>query len=165
MAYTLSIVQTLFSHFGHSIRVTLDGKTHTDTYMMAALCNGQQYGGGYCAAPLAVMDDGLMDVLLVKPISRLKVAEFLMRYKKGAHLHPNGVVDARFAPYLTYTRARRVELEVLDERPLIATVDGECAPVRTLFAEIIPNGLTVLLPKTVLERRPPVLGQQLAVCV
>ena len=30
--------------------------------MMLAVCNGQQYGGGYCAAPHASMTDGLLDV-------------------------------------------------------------------------------------------------------
>lgn len=151
MAYTFSIVETMFRHFGHALRVTLDGKTENGTYMMAALCNGRFYGGGYMAAPYASMDDGVLDVILVKPVPRLRIASLLAQYKSGAHLQPDGTVSEALRPYMTFCRAREVRMEVLDSRPLIATVDGECAPVRQLFARTLPGALTVLLPQTILH--------------
>lgn len=147
-AYTLSIAQAMLSRFGHRLRVTLDGRCRTDTYMMSAVCNGGYYGGGYCAAPYAVLDDGLLDVVLVKPIPRTRIAGLLAQYRAGAHMQNNGLVSQTFAPFLTFCRAHSVEMQVLDDRPLIATIDGECAPVYRLWAEIQPSALNILLPQT-----------------
>ena len=36
-AYTLSILQAMLSRFGHRLRVAIDGKEYTGTYMMAAI--------------------------------------------------------------------------------------------------------------------------------
>lgn len=157
MAYNLSIVQALFSRFGHRVRITLDEKTEIRDCMMAAICNGRLYGGGYNAAPYARMDDGLLDVILIRPVPRVKLLGFLSRYKAGTHLCPDGSVIPAMRPYLQYVRARDVHLQVLDGRPLVATVDGECRPVMDLRAKIAPGQLSILLPRRALERSSDVI--------
>lgn len=159
MAYTLSILQTVFSRFGHRLALTLDGREQTDTYMMAAFCNGQLYGGGYKAAPYARMDDGLLDILLVKPIPRVKIPGFLAQYKVGAHLTPEGTVQAKFSPYMQFCRAKEVSIKVLDGRPIIITVDGECRPTTELNIKIMPGGILALLPPRLLQHTPVLDGQ------
>lgn len=157
MAYTLSILQAMCSPFGHRLRITLDGREHTGTYMLLAICNGRLYGGGYNAAPYACMDDGLLDVVLVKPLSRLTIASLLAVYKKGGHLRPDGSVTPELRHCMSFHRVRRVEVQVLDGRPLIATLDGECAPVTSLYAKAVPGLLSILLP-------PSVCGQSQTLC-
>ena len=146
-AYTLSILQAMLSRFGHKLRVAIDGKEYTGTYMMAAICNGGYYGGGYQAAPYAAMDDGLLDIVLVKPISRIQVAGILAKYKAGRHMQDADTIVPEFRSFMTFYRARSVEMQVLDNRPIIATIDGECAPVMELTAEVLPSALNVLLPR------------------
>lgn len=146
-AYTLSILQAMLSRFGHKLRVAIDGKENTGTYMMAAICNGGYYGGGYQAAPYAAMDDGLLDIVLVKPISRIQVAGILAKYKAGRHMQDADTIVPEFRSFMTFYRARSVEMQVLDNRPIIATIDGECAPVMELKAEVLPSALNVLLPR------------------
>ena len=146
-AYTLSILQAMLSRFGHKLRVAINGKEHTGTYMMAAICNGGYYGGGYQAAPYAAMDDGLLDIVLVKPISRIQVAGILAKYKAGRHMQDADTIVPEFRSFMTFYRARSVEMQVLDNRPIIATIDGECAPVMELKAEVLPSALNVLLPR------------------
>ena len=51
--------------------------------MMLAICNAQLYGGGYRAAPCASMDDGLLDVVLLKPVPRLRLPGLLAQYRQG----------------------------------------------------------------------------------
>lgn len=158
MAYTLSIVEALFSKFGHRLRVTVDGESHIGTYMMTAICNGRLYGGGYMAAPFAAMDDGLLDMVLVKPIPRIKIAGFLAKYRAGEHMLQDGVVSETFRPYLSFCRAKSVEIEVLDGRPIIATVDGECQPVMNLSVKTKPAALTVLLPQSAINSAGAITG-------
>ena len=114
---------------------------------MAAICNGGYYGGGYQAAPYAAMDDGLLDIVLVKPISRIQVAGILAKYKAGQHMQDADTIVPEFRSFMTFYRARSVEMQVLDNRPIIATIDGECAPVMELKAEVLPSALNVLLPR------------------
>lgn len=92
--------------------------------MMLAVCNGQMYGGGYCAAPHASMADGLLDVVLLKPIPRLKLPGLLGGYKRGEHLAAGDAVTEKFKPYLTFFRTSKIDIEVLDGNPLITTLDG-----------------------------------------
>lgn len=152
MAYTLSILQAMTSRFGHEMRITADGRSFTGSYMMAAVCNGRLYGGGYCAAPQARLDDGLLDVVLVRPISRLRVAGLLACYKGGRHLTPDGAVRPDLARWMQFFRARKVCIEVLDGRPLAATVDGECGLVQGIEARVAPGMLSMLLPPAVRAR-------------
>ena len=156
MAYTLSILQVMTTRFGHRVRITLDGRAHTGNYMMAAVCNGRMYGGGYCAAPLARLDDGLLDVVLVRPLSRLQVPGLLARYRKGAHLTPQGEVPPDLRRWITFARAREVRIEVLDGRPIAATVDGECGLVQRIEAKAAPRALSMLLPAAVRARQTAV---------
>lgn len=158
MAYSLSILQAMLSPFGHRLRLSLDGIEQTGTYMMMAVCNGRMYGGGYEAAPYARMDDGLLDVVLVKPMSRLRIASVLALYREGKHLRPDGSVEPSLTRWMSFQRARRVTLKVLDSRPIVATLDGECVPVRHLNIENAPGWLRLLLPPTVLQSQTVLAG-------
>ena len=158
MAYSLSILEVMVSPFGHKLRLCIDGAEHIGTYMMMAVCNGRMYGGGYEAAPYARMDDGLLDVVLVKPMSRLRIASVLALYKKGKHLQADGTVEPSLARWMSFCRARRVTLDVLDSRPIVATLDGECVPVRHLHIENAPGRLRLLLPPSVLKSQTVLAG-------
>ena len=96
-AYTLSILEAVCSSFRHHLHIQADDRELDGVYMMLAICNARMYGGGYCAAPNASLDDGLLDVVLLKPVPRLKLPGLLGGYKKGEHLTPDGTVTEKFA--------------------------------------------------------------------
>ena len=145
-AYTLSILEAVCSTFRHRLRITADDRQMEDVYMMLAICNGQQYGGGYCAAPHASMTDGLLDVVLLKPVPRLKLPGLLGAYKKGEHLLEDDAVAEKFKPYMTFFRTSQIDIEVLDGNPLITTLDGECSPQMQMHAEAVRSAAHILLP-------------------
>ena len=145
-AYTLSILEAVCSTFRHRLRITADDRQMEDVYMMLAICNGQQYGGGYCAAPHASMTDGLLDVVLLKPVPRLKLPGLLGAYKKGEHLLEDDAVAEKFKPYMTFFRTSQIDIEVLDGNPRITTLDGECSPQMHMHAEAVRSAAHILLP-------------------
>lgn len=102
--------------------------------------------GGYCAAPHASMTDGLLDVVLLRPVPRLKLPGLLGSYKKGEHLSEGDTVTEKFAPYMTFFRTGSIDIEVLDGNPLITTLDGECSPQLRMHAEIAHSAARILLP-------------------
>ena len=145
MAYNLSIVQSICGPLGHRLRVQADGEVITGEFLMLAICNGKAYGGGYVAAPEANMQDGLLDLVLIRKIGRVAVARVIGGYKKGAHIQ-NGQVAPAYRDIVLFRRVRRVEVEVLDGRPIVVTEDGECEERMGLSACVCPLDARILLP-------------------
>lgn len=146
MAYNLSIVQCLCSRLSSRVRVELDGETFEEDCILTAICNGGWYGGGYQAAPEASLDDGLLDIVLVRKISRLRIAGVLGTYQKGRHLE-NGQVVPALEDIMLYRRAKEVRVTPLDGRPIVVNLDGECAPRESLEARVLPLAARILLPR------------------
>ena len=150
-AYKLSILTSLCSKLGHKLRIQADGEVFTGEYLMLAICNGRTYGGGFQAAPQADLQDGLLDLILVKKLSRLRIAGVVSTYQKGDHLK-DGKVIPELQNVMTYRRVKSVDVEVLDHRPIIVTQDGECAPRMGLHAKVETNAVRVTLPQSVCNR-------------
>lgn len=146
MAYNLSIVQNICGHLGHQLRIQVDDEEFEENCLMVAVCNGRSYGGGYTAAPDAQMDDGLLDVLIVRKISRLKIASVVAAYKQGQHF-TNGEIRPEFNQIIAFRRGRKVTIEPLDNRPLVINVDGECGERPGLQVEILPKAGRIVLPQ------------------
>lgn len=153
MAYKLSIVQNVCGPLGHRLAIQMDDEQLEEDCLMVAICNGSCYGGGFCAAPQASLQDGLLDVIVVRKVSRLRIAKVISLYKTGAHLK-NGQVVPELADVILYRQARQVRLNCLDGQPIVATVDGECAPRQELNARVLPLAGRILLPRGVSARQP-----------
>ncbi|MGN0708191.1 MAG: diacylglycerol/lipid kinase family protein [Faecalibacterium sp.] len=151
-AYLLSIVEQVCGHIGRTVRYEIDGEVLDVDCLMCAVCNGRTYGGGFIAAPEARPDDGWLDVYIVRTVGRLTIARLLGMYKSGKHF-VDGRLTEQAKPYFIYRRARRVSLRPLDGLgPVIATVDGECAPCCSVEVEMRPLSGRILLPKPAYER-------------
>lgn len=151
MAYDISIVENLFKPLGYPLHIEVDGKVFEDNYMIVTICNGMTYGGGYKAAPTADLQDGELEVILVKKISRLKIPGILGTYKAGAHVE-NGEVIEKLRPMMQYLRGRKINITPQMEKPIIINIDGECAPAPYLHAEIMPSAARYILPVKVAAR-------------
>ena len=151
MAYNLSVVQCVCGHLGHKLRVTVDDETMELDGLMVAVCNGKTYGGGFQAAPEARMDDGLLDVLIVKKISRVKIASVVAAYKNGKHFKGGQIVHP-FEEIIFFRRVRKVAIVPVDDQPLVVNVDGECAVKPGLSAEVIPAAGRVVLPRALAKK-------------
>lgn len=146
MAYNLSIAQCMCHKLGNPLRVELDGRVLEDNYLIVTLCNGQRYGGGYQAAPTADLQDGMLEVVLVKKISRLRIVGVLAKYKDGKHI-ADGEVIPELRDIMSYHHAKQISITALGERDPIITVDGECGPARLLTADVLPLAVRFVLPQ------------------
>ena len=153
MAYNLSILQRLCGHMGRRLAVEIDGRSFEDDFLIATICNGSYYGGGYRAAPTADLQDGVLEVVLVKKLGRLKIAGVLAKYKAGAHIQ-NGKVAPQFEQIMRYFHAKKVVIRPADGKDAVINIDGECGPARSLSAEVLPGAARFVLPRNVYERFP-----------
>ena len=76
-------------------RIALDGKALDGDYLWILAMNNPWIGGGMYAAPSARFDDGLLDVVLVKNIPKLKLATLFPLIYSGRHTTHPAVVCAQ----------------------------------------------------------------------
>lgn len=140
MAYQLSILYTFFRPLGKGAVVTLDGGPPLEGELLLFLCaNGRYYGGGYQGAPLARVDDGLLDVCIVPKLGRAKILRILGRYQRGLH-----VSDPELSRLITYRQVRRVEARF--SQPVTVCLDGETFRGDRVTARVLPGAVRLVLP-------------------
>ena len=117
-SYIVSLmVNFLFKDIGSHWTVELDGEAVEDDYALVAVCNGRYYGGGFMPVAEARMDDGVLNTLVVKKVSRLTFMKFVNPYSKGQYY--------KF-PHLARCSTPKV-IRIRSEKPDIVTcLDGEC---------------------------------------
>ena len=130
---------------GHRLRITVDDDVLEGDYLIATVCNGVAYGGGFRAAPMADLQDGVLDVIMVKKMSRMRIAGVLSKYKNGLH-YQNGRVVPELSDVLEYRRAQKVLIEPMDGKAVITNIDGECTPADSLSAQVLPLAARFVLP-------------------
>jgi diacylglycerol kinase (ATP) len=86
----------------------------TTALQMFAVCNARFIGGGRPIAPDALIDDGLLDVLLVKPTPTLEFVGLLQKIAAGQHGGDERVVQFRSGVF-----------ELLFDRMVHVNIDGE----------------------------------------
>lgn len=108
--------------------------------LLCASANSKFYGGGFKAAPLASISDGLMDVLVVNDVSRLRFISVVGNYRAGNFIDEQGKLGKRFEKILSYHRCRKMTLSGVDRFCL----DGEIYNTgedKTVELEVIPAAL------------------------
>jgi YegS/Rv2252/BmrU family lipid kinase len=112
--YVLSLIQSLFSFKGISIEMQ-DGENRKEyCALIAAVCNGSQFGGGIKICPNAEINDGLIDVVLVDCMGKWKMIKAFLQLMKGKILQ---------YPLTTYFRCERVHFT--PDTPVTVQLDGE----------------------------------------
>lgn len=113
-------------------RLVLDGREIVTTGALISVGNNISLGGGMKVTPDAVLDDGLLDVLVVQALSRLAFLRIFPRVFKGEH-----VSDPRVAIH----RAKKIRIE---SPGVVAYADGERFGTLPLDIEVVPKAMRIL---------------------
>ncbi len=139
--YSLAALISIFGRVYNSLRVTIDDKyVYEGDFVFSLAASGQYYGGGYRGAPLANPHDGLLDFILVRRVSKLRIASLIGDYKKGLHMN-----NPEFEDILIARRGKKMKLE--SSSPAVITVDGECSSVTEMTFEIVPQAVRFIIPE------------------
>lgn len=139
-AYLLSVAGEVVSFRMTPLRLEVDGETWEGSMLLCAVANATSYGAGMRIAPQASPHDGLLDVVLVRPVSRLGFLRAFPRVFQGTHLNH---------PAVEVFRGRKVRL--LTEEPEPVNVDGDIAGTTPLKVEVAAARGLVWLPARPLQ--------------
>lgn len=125
-------------------RLILPGREITGSGPVAIVGNGRQTGGGIQVAPLARIDDGLLDVLVVRQISPTAL---LAAARELQQLPADG-------EYISYWQTPW--LEVSSEQAIPVNLDGEPLRFSTVRYEAVPKAISLIVPPNcqLLSQRP-----------
>ncbi len=69
--------------------ITMDSSTFTTEAMLIAVGNGRSYGGGMLVCPQAQLNDGLFDVMILEPVTKVEFLKVFPKVFSGSHIsHP-----------------------------------------------------------------------------
>jgi diacylglycerol kinase (ATP) len=132
LRYDLAVLRELPVLRPRDYELDLDGELVRTAAVMVVVANGTSYGGGMRVCPDALMDDGLVDVLVVAPLSRTAFLRIFPRVYRGTH-----VTD----PRVVVRRARRVRVA---SAGIVGYADGERLGALPLTCEAVPGAVRVL---------------------
>ncbi len=115
--------------------ITLDERTIETSHLMVVIANGPREGGSFLVAPNARCNDGLLDVVMVERMSRLRMLSMVPRFMKGTHLGD---------PRISEAKARHIVIR--SEDPLYIHVDGEILSeeAHEIELQMYPGALRVI---------------------
>ena len=139
-AYAASTVVNVIKGISEHYVVEIDGKTIDGKFTFVCACNGRFYGGGFNPVPEADPTDGLMDVLLVKKVTRLQVPGLIGKYKNGRYREISHVAEIHRVRSFRMTCDREVPVNVDGEALFAKEVEFAIAGETLRF--FYPRGLS-----------------------
>ncbi|MBQ4354340.1 MAG: hypothetical protein IJC71_05540 [Clostridia bacterium] len=151
-AYIAGVVTTLIRKKAISGKITMSGCADRDgnpllesvqswdqKILLTACANAQFYGGGFHAAPIASVSDGLMDVLVVRDVSRLRFVSLVKYYRDGTFIGEDGELLDKFKKVLDYRKCKKIVID----GPQWYCMDGEVLPTNgaPVEAEAVPGAV------------------------
>jgi len=128
MKYNVAIAVELPRFTPRHYKIELDDRTISAEAMLIAISNGQSYGGGMMVCPDADITDGLFDVMVLHPVSKIEFLKVFPRVFKGTHItHP--------AVEIIRSTAVRISADA------VAYADGERIGALPVSAQCIPEAM------------------------
>jgi diacylglycerol kinase (ATP) len=134
MRYNLATLSELRVFQPIAYTLTLDGEVRNLEAMLVAVGNGPSFGGGLRITHGARVDDGWLDVVVIRPMSKLELVRTYPRLYSGGHTRH---------PAYEHHRVRAV---TVDAPGVVAYADGERVGPLPVRVEIAPLALKVLVP-------------------
>ena len=130
--YTIALLLELARLRPMTYRRSIDGVPLEEQALLVCVGNNVSFGGGMRVTPDALLDDGLLDALVVRPLSRIQFLRIFPRVFRGEHLSD---------PRVSVVRGSRIRIEA---DGMVAYGDGERFGPLPVDIECVPGALRVL---------------------
>lgn len=134
--YVVSMFVNLLRGVNQRLKITAGALSLDGSFALVCACNGRFYGGGFNPVPEALPDDGVIEFLIVKEVTRLEFIRVVGKYAKGKYREIGDII----------TRLRGNTMRIESETELAVNIDGEMIRARDITFKIIPGGVHFLFP-------------------
>ncbi len=130
--YLLGLIKAVFHYKSVNLTVTADGKREEGQYLVCSIANGQYIGGGIPICPAADIQDGLLDLVLIRNVHRWQIPFYLPGLMMSR--------DLKFA----ITRHQRVRSVLIEGQDLRINIDGDIVTLSNAEFRINPASLVLI---------------------
>jgi diacylglycerol kinase (ATP) len=134
--FTITALTKALNLKGTRAGIVLDGERLSQRVLLIVASNIQLYGGIMRIAPMASMNDGLLDICIFRGYSGLRAYIHFVSILLGTHTRN---------PEITYHQGRRMTIET--SRPLPVHLDGDVIGTTPVEIEVVPHALHVIVPR------------------
>lgn len=132
--YVMGLLRTLLGYRNKPVTLRIGVKTESARVLNVVVANGMYIGGGMKIAPLAKLDDKLLDVLVIGNIGKLELLKTFPRVYKGTHLtHPMVKLE------------KATSISVESPERLLVYADGELLGEGPASFQLIPAALKIVV--------------------
>jgi YegS/Rv2252/BmrU family lipid kinase len=153
LVYAYGALRALLSWRPARFELELDnGERHSFSGYSIAAANSRAYGGGMLAAPDAMLDDGLLEIVVIEHVGRLRFLANLPTVFKGTHVQ---------LPSVRVFRAASVTISA--DRPFEMYADGDPIGALPVHVRALPGAVTLITPaggSAAFARPAGALGEQ-----
>ena len=132
LAYYLKGLEEIPNFRKLKVKITTDEMVYDDTMYLILVFNGQT-AGNLRLATIAEVDDGYLDLIIIKAVQLYEILPLFIKILKGDHLDSKKVV---------YVKTKKIRIETDEE--IVTDIDGEKGPDFPLDIECIKGGINVL---------------------
>ncbi|MBR0130457.1 MAG: YegS/Rv2252/BmrU family lipid kinase, partial [Firmicutes bacterium] len=86
-----------------------NGEEVEEDVLLVAIANGHYCGGGFKSCPRASLTDGLLDVVIARPVTGLRMMKLLLEYHQGTHLDDPSATDI-----ISFMQVKNFRLKAID---------------------------------------------------
>ena len=135
--YVVSMAVNFFRGIRDDYMITTETDRFTGSFTLVCACNGRYYGGGFNPVPDAMPDDGFIDYLVVKGVSRLKFLKVVSKYAKGRY--------KEFSDIISYIRGKNMKIQCKKDQAV--NIDGEVIYAKDITFSLVPLGVNFFFPE------------------
>ena len=144
-AYAVSTLVNVIRGIAEHYVVEINGERIDGEQTLICACNGRFYGGGYNPVPEADPTDGLLDVLVIKKVSRLLVAKVIGKFKDGRYKELKDLVR----------HFRTDKVRILCDKPTSVNLDGELRTAEIVEMSVAKEKVRFFYPKGLSWKKEP----------
>ncbi len=140
-SYTVGVLKAFFKKIGTKMKLIFDdGDIFEDVYTLTAVGNGSFCGGGYRALPSAKLNDGIMNICIIKKVSRFTFLKLVRHYKSGTYIN-----NPKATKYINLKTAEHFKMEF--ESPVPICIDGEIKGAKSIDLSVVREAFNFVVPK------------------
>jgi diacylglycerol kinase family enzyme len=143
LSYIMGVVREFFRPIGEDFKIDAvleDGSlfSYHGPTLLCAVCNGQWCGGSFHNSPFSDMQDGVLELLLVKKTDRLNFLKLVGKYQDGSLFRKDGkTVNKKFSDIAAFYRIRSVKVTGMKQ----VCTDGEVEEMTEANISVLPAAI------------------------
>ena len=142
--YIKQVIKHFFFEKFFSFEIESNDKVFTEDAFLISIANSNQFGNNFKIAPKASLNDGLLDVIIIKKSAKLIILLKMVRHILFGKVQKN--ISEAQSRDIIYFQTKKIFIKNLNNA--LFQIDGDPAPTgKEFMIEVLPDAYKLIQPK------------------